>query len=340
MSSSTSSSDPRAAWRGFTTVFLAVATLVLAAILGVAYALDPYDTGRSTLFDAPGVRPQGPRTAAASRGRDTAFDAAIVGNSHIQLLSPERLNRATGLSFVQLSVPATGPKEQLVLVDWFLRHRPTSARALVLSADQTWCTGDPELPNSKPFPFWLYSESSVDYLRGLLRYDLLEEIPRRFEYVTGRRTERARPDGYWDYEDNYRAIGFEAGDGLLARLGAPVSNVGAANRTGRFPAADRLRELAAVLPPELALIVVFPPTYTAALPRPGTAWARSDQACKDAVRQAAGVHSRSAVVDWRVDRPENRIPANYFDQTHYRQPIAHAVEADVADALKYLATKR
>src|SRR5215211_7270955 len=90
-----------AAWRRFTRTFLLAAAVSLAGLVGLAFAIDPYHSGRSSLFAKPGVRPQGPRTAGVSRGRDPAFDAAILGNSHIQLLSPERLKAKTGLSFVQ-----------------------------------------------------------------------------------------------------------------------------------------------------------------------------------------------------------------------------------------------
>jgi hypothetical protein len=83
--------------------------MIVMTALAAAFVLDPYDTGRSALVERPGVRPQGPRTAGASRGRDLAFNAAVFGNSRIQLLSPERLNGITGLSLVQLSVPGTGP---------------------------------------------------------------------------------------------------------------------------------------------------------------------------------------------------------------------------------------
>ena len=36
------------------------------------------------------------------------------------------------------------------------------------------------------------------------------------------------------------------------------------------------------------------------------------------------------MIDWRVDRPENRDPALYFDETHYRHPIAERVENEIA----------
>src|SRR4051794_16438696 len=213
MSSSISSSEgctlPEGPWKRFAVLWLALVPGLVCAILAAAYAIDPYDTGRSTLLAKPGVRPQGPRTADASRGRDPAFDAAVIGNSHIQLISPERLKLATGLSFVQLSVPATRPKEQLLLIDWFVRHHARIG-AIVIGADNFWCTGDPALPNEKPFPFWLYSRDRLEYTRGLLRYDILEEMPRRLAYMASRNPERARPDGYWDYENAYVGMGYAA----------------------------------------------------------------------------------------------------------------------------------
>jgi hypothetical protein len=340
MNSSTSSSDAGTAWRRFSALFLTVAALVLFALLSFAYALDPYDTGRSGLFAAPGVRSQGPRTAAASRGRDPTFDAAVFGNSRIQLLSPERLNRKTGLDFVQLSVPAIGPKEQLTLIDWFLRHRRSPATALVIAADTTWCRDDPALSNDKPFPFWLYSANSIDYVRGLLRYDILEELPRRLAYVMGDRADRAAPDGYWDYEADYRAVGYRVDNAHMARLNDPTLRGDVINSSGHFPAALRLREEVSRWSPDLAVVLVFPPAFLAALPKPGSEWAATDRACKAALRAAVGVHPRSAIVDWRVDRPENRVPELYFDPTHYAQPVARAIENDIADALKHVSGAR
>jgi hypothetical protein len=338
MNSSISSSDA-AAWRRFATLFVVLAPALLSGILALAYVVDPYDSGRSSLFSKPGVRYQGPRTAAASRGRDPAFSAAIFGNSHIQLLSPERLKAKSGLDFVQLSIPASGPREQFVVLDWFLRHHREPVRAVILSADLTWCTDDPAIPALKPFPFWLFSRNPLEYAAGLLRYDILEEVPRRFGYLFGGKVERARPDGYWDYEAGYLTMGYKADPEKLEKLEERVPDNTPVNQSGRFPVADRLRGLIGGLDPATSLVLVFPPSYKAALPGPGSVRAQSDRACKDALIAAAAGHARTAVVDWRVDRPENHSRELFFDQTHYRQPVAHALEDDVAAALKNLSFK-
>lgn len=317
-------------WHRFAFLWVLVAVGLTGVTLAATYAVDPYDTGRSVLFAKPGVRPQGPRTAGASRGRDPAFGAAIFGNSHIQLLSPERLSAATGLSFVQLSVPGTGPKEQFALIDWFLRHH-ARPRAIVIGADDFWCVDRPGLANDNPFPFWLYSRSALEYGRGLMRYNIIEEIPRRLAYFFARNPERARPDGYWDYEAaGYVGTADLGAAAIRARLDQPISSL--PNASGRFPAVESLRAVVSALPAEVAMLIVFPPVYVPSTSE-GTAWGQGNRACKDAFVKLASERPHMEVVDWRVDRPQTRNPELFFDQTHYRQPLAQLIEADIAAKL-------
>lgn len=339
-SSSISSSEAAAPaqavpWIAFATRFALAAAALLALILATAYAIDPYDSGRSTLFAKPGVRPQGPRTANASRGRDPAFDAAVIGNSRVQLLSPDRLKAETGVAFVQLSVPRSGPREQLVLLDWFMRHRPRPAGAVVLGVDALWCTADPTLPLLAPFPFWLYTRSALDYVGGLVRFDVLEEVPRRMRYVFAANPARARPDGYWDYAPEYLRPDDPGGVALRGRLeGGDTRETPPIGE--RFPAMEALRRSLASLPAEVPVVLVLPPLYAKHLPQPGSEAAAAQARCKAAAVEAAASRPRTAVVDWRTDRPETRDPASFFDAPHYREPVARMIERDVAEALRRL----
>ena len=341
MNSSTSSSEPARAirsaadWTGFVRAFLVAAALFSAALLAIAFLVDPYDTGRSPLAIKDGLRPQGPRTAAASRGRDPAFRAAIFGNSHIQLISPEELRTRTAIPFVSLIAPATKPRETLTLIDWFLRHRREPAQAIVVGIDEYWCTPDPALPNDKPFPFWLFSRGPADYLAGLFRFDILEEIPRRISFLMSRKAERAPPDGYWNYEPDYLRLGHDVDPVMRARLNQ-LNPSGGGNSTGPFPAATALEALMKTAPAETALILVRPPVYATALPVPGSPDAAANAACRKAFAELADRRPRSALIDWRVDRPELHDPNQFFDHSHYRRSIADLVEADIAAALAKL----
>ncbi|HEY5797717.1 MAG TPA: hypothetical protein VIU82_22155 [Bosea sp. (in: a-proteobacteria)] len=340
MSSSTSSSERSEAqatqaqtahWDRFVRTFAITAASLLIGTLALAFLIDPYDTGYTPLTLPEGVRPQGPRTAAASRGRDPAFSAAIFGNSHVQLLSPEELRTRTGIPFVSLIAPASGPKEGLALIDWFLRHRREPARAVVVGIDSLWCTSNPALPNDKPFPFWLYSRDRAEYFVGLLRFDVLEEFQRRIVYLLTGKGAQARRDGYWDYEPNYLALGYDRDPTKRAELERPNPNSGG-NATGPFPAAGALEALLNTAP-GTPLILLRPPVYHTELPVPGSADAAADKACRDAFAALAERRPRTALVDWRRDRPELHDPNQFFDHSHYRQPIARLVEADIAAAL-------
>src|SRR5689334_2395430 len=94
-----------AAWRRFVLRFVVVFAATLAAVLCFVILVDPYDSGRFPSVGITGTADVSQRTLNVGLGRSQKFNAAIFGNSHGQLLDPERLSRATGLSFVQLTVP-------------------------------------------------------------------------------------------------------------------------------------------------------------------------------------------------------------------------------------------
>jgi hypothetical protein len=320
-----------ATWRRFCGLFACTALAVLVLLYAIVLALDPYDAGRFALVTKRGVPVQGPRTANASRGRDPAFDSAIIGNSHVQLLKPERLTRATGASFVSLSVPGTGPREQMALIDYFARHRRTP-NVIVLGVDGRWCTPEEAPPLAHPFPFWLYSEHDLTFLRGLLRYDTLEQVQKRVLHLFGRQ-KLAVADGYWDYEQGYSTLGFDKIESLRQRLEKDATTA-IENHSGIFPVADQLSDQLARLPSETIVVLVRPPTFATGLPKPGTPAAAAEAACNDALARVAATRPRTALLNWRVDRPGNRLVENFFDHTHYRATLAERLAQDIVAAIR------
>ena len=130
--------DSTRAWRRFVKLFATTLVTSLAVIYFLVLVLDPYDSGRMINYAVSGVVDENPRTANASRGRDPNFNSVVIGNSRGQLLDPKRLSDATGLSFVQLTVPGVGPQEQLTLLRWFIQHHRQIGALLVV--DPIWCT--------------------------------------------------------------------------------------------------------------------------------------------------------------------------------------------------------
>lgn len=327
MSSSTSSSDaaPDGAWGRWLAVFLGVLGAIAVLVFAFLIAIDPFDSGRYVPSLIAGVSDESPRTANASRGRDPNFDSAIIGNSSGQALRPATLSQLTGLRFVQLTVPGSGPSEQLALLRWFVRHHQRIG-ALTFVTDSTWCTGNPALPIAHPFPFWLYSDSHFEYLSHLFSSRALGRSLRRIRLARGTR-QRSAPDGYWDYE----LLGhgeFRPDAGIPDDFG-----VARGETWPGFPAVDQLRTFIAGIG-DTPVVIVMPPLMATNLPRAGTPGAARLAACKAALAQLVAGRARSNFLDFRLDDPATRERANFMDSMHYRAPIARAIEQRIAESLR------
>jgi hypothetical protein len=324
---SPASGDDPASWRHVSIIAVfGTAILFAAAVLLLALA-DPYDTGRYSLMPEIGVADGNPRTANASRGRDQQFNAAIIGNSRGQLIDPRRLSAASSANFVQLTVPGTGPREQLTLMRWFTRHHARIG-AIVLAADQSWCTPDPALPIISDFPFWLYADSDIDYLKGLPSATAFGRLVRRVRLAMGR-IPRSDPAGYWDYTKD---LGPARDPAKLAKPlvtmndGIPVS--------APLPAVGRLREFLKDLPPDVPFVVLLPPAYQTALPAPGSVGAMRLARCKQALAELVASRPRGAFLDFFLDGPVARDANNFFDHIHYGEAVARMIEDGIAGAVK------
>jgi hypothetical protein len=320
MSSSTSSSDASAA--AFLRAFAGTAACLCLVVAAVLLVLDPYDTGRLTPLSRPGVPETAPRMASASRVRDTRFNAAIIGNSTIQLVNPERLKSLTGLDFVQLSVPGTGPMEQAALVERLFSLRGAGIGTLVVGLDGGWCDATREGRTLYPFPFWMHDGSDLVYAASLFRWTSLEFLPGRVLVLLGRKR-RARPDGYWDFA----ALKPDArpADKLKAAMATPIVPDTAV-------AAHAIRRIAAAAPAGTRLVFVHPPVHITEAAAADGSQRRVIETCKVALRAAVG-RSDAMVQDFWIDEPQTRNAALFFDATHYRTPFAERIEQGIAAAL-------
>lgn len=330
MNSSISSSDiagvEPAAWARWLGVFLGALALGGALIFALVLIVDPYDSGRVGVLGIQGVRDASPRTANASRARDPQFDSAVIGNSTGQLVKPDELSRLSGARFVQLTVPGTGPREQLAIMDFFVRYHPRIG-ALAITADAGWCLRDPALTLQHPFPFWLYGESTLDFIGKLFSSRALRLTGQRVLIGLGLR-QRSAPDGYWDYETEgvreFQPVIVPRDDG-----GPAPQNV-----SEDFPGVALLGAAIRRLPADVPVVLFVPPAFYSMIPRPGTFAAAEEAACKAALKKLVAGRPRSNFIDFRVDNALTRERANFMDFGHYRAKIARRMEKNIAESIK------
>jgi hypothetical protein len=343
MTSSTSNFDPAAgvaadvgadaSWRRWIIVFCAT-YLGLGGLLFVLLLLiDPYDSARFPTFGIIGIDDHNPRMANVSRARDPRFDAAVFGNSTGQLIDPHHIGPPTGLSFTQLTVPGTGPREQLAIMGWFAAHHDNIG-AVVLVADESWCAQNPDLQVLHPFPFWLYG-GDRDYLARVLNSKSLDRAVWRVQLALGMRP-RTDPVGYSDYTAGKGHVGHVAGKDFefVAPAPEPAEDPSTAIAPFRFPWILRLRDQIAALPPQASVVIVVPPIYAPMLAPPNSVEAAVVTACKSMLQGSVAVGRRGGLLDFRLDNAITREPGNFVDGGHYRNEVAREIEKRIVAALR------
>jgi hypothetical protein len=304
-----------------------VGTLGIGALLLLAFmiAVDPYDGGKFGLLGIDGVDDRNSLTAVASRARDASFDSAVIGNSTALLLDPAGLSRATGLRFVQLSVVGGSPREELAVLDFFLRnHRRVGALAIV--TDPSWCVHDQTEP-PRPFPYWLYGKSSLAYAAHLFSWPALEHASQRLSIGLGWR-KRNDPTGTFKSEDVWPA-------GLFQEINRPLVPPPAATIAGRdiLPEVSRLDDVVKKLPADVAVVLAVPPTFYTTVPQPGTGAAAEREACNAALSRIVAGRPHSNFINFRVDNAMTRERANFVDFIHYRPALAARMSEGIAASI-------
>jgi hypothetical protein len=312
------------AWRGCIARFLVTVVAVLALTLAFIILIDPYDSGRFPNLGIVGVSDTNQRTEYVSLGRSDKFNAAVFSDSHGQLLDPERLTQATALSFVQLSIPGAYAPEQLAVMGWFIRHH-AHIGAIVLAADERWCSDNPQ--PWRWFPFWLYGDSKWEYLVNSLNSRSAGAAFRRIKHAMGL-LQPSEPRGYDDYEVR-RPAGYRF-EFPPVRPPSPAPAAGSVDLGARaFPAIDRL---AAAVPADTPLVVLFPPVYITDLPTDPQSLAVLKE-CKARLARLATSTPRGGFLDYLIDSPIARDQASFQDVDHYRAPVARRIEREIADIL-------
>lgn len=319
--------DDEDRWFRFVRTFFLVGFGGLAFLLAIIFVADPYDSGHFPFALIAGTPDKDSRFANASHGRDLRFNATILGNSHGQALNPERLSSATGMNFVQMTVPGASPREQLVLMKWFARHHATVG-SIVLVVDDWWCTHDPALPTRYEFPFWLYSGSMFDYLPKLLTTQSFDRATRRIALALGL-AKVADPTGFDDYEAGVKwSFSPAPEDGPTAEAIG-----GLRNQPDKFPAVEQLDATLSTFFQDFPVVVVMPYVYATVLPKPQTDAAADINNCKTAFVNIISKRPRASFLDMRVDSPLAHDPKNFMDATHYRKNLAIMIENRIASAL-------
>ena len=321
-----STSDGATDWSRCLRACLVTLAICASLLFAFVMAVDPYDSGKFGLFGINGVADRNTVTANASRARDAGFDSAIIGNSTALLINPTTLSQATGLHFVQLSVVGGSPREELTVLDFFLRQH-AHVGAVVVGVDPSWCVHE-ATNKPRPFPYWLYGRSRLVYAGALFSGAAIEHAIQRVQIGLGKR-QRFDPTGTFDSEDTWPVGAFYDTN----RPADPPPATSAAQRD-LFPWVSQLDGMIKQLPNDVPVVVLVPPTEASTVAQPGTAEAADRQTCNAALKRTVAGRPHSNFINYRVDNALTRDRANFIDYIHYRSNVAMKIAAGIAASLR------
>jgi len=333
--------DSTTTWRHFVLSFLATFVGGLAVIQLFVLLIDPYNIVPFALPIERRIVSISQRHMYPQIVRSRRFDSFIVGTSTSRLLDPELLNGPFHARFANLAMDAMTAWEQWAMIDLFIRE-VGAPKASIVGIDGVWCEeqADRKRTTFRGFPDWLYDNNRWNDYLYQLNAGTVEIAGRLVGYQLGLYPERVRGDGFAVFtppEQEYelaRASSNIWGTAkrTLPPKQPPLSLSDAERKTLRFPALRWLDDALARQPGATVKILAYMPVHVAAQPISGTISAAIEAECK--ARIATIARTRGAkVVDWRIQSAITTADVNYWDDVHFRLPIAQRIARDLAPAI-------
>lgn len=328
-------------WREFLIRLLATFAGGLALCAGIIGLADPYGTLGHGLLGSHAIMDTNQRFQYPAVMRSGRFDSIVVGTSTSRLLKPVNLEGVFGGRFANLSMDSGTAWEQHRLARYFSDH-VRQPRTLVVGIDHVWCDPAADTMRITPrgFPEWMYDEGLINDLPFLLNKTALEIAGRRLAHAAGLMNVRIPFDGYEVFvppEQDYdlarvrqkifggatRPVGIEADRGV---------DPGPSGAGFKFPALDWLDRMTEPDQRWQRIVFVMTPPHVSALPTRGTPQGDREAACKAGIAAIAR-RKGIAFIDFRRASALTVADENFWDQLHYRVPIAERIVAGVAAAL-------
>jgi hypothetical protein len=332
---------PVTSWPRFAALFLAMFIGGVVALYAFVLLADPYDI---VPFSPPMARPivsGNQRHTYPQIVRSRHYDGLIIGTSTGRLLDPDILNQPFGVTFANLAMNDMKAWEQKTLLDYVLRHAGPP-KVLILALDRVWCETKADTDRISPltgFPEWLYDENPWNDYLYLLNSATLTSAARIVAHQVGLYRARVRPDGFqvftppeseydsarakakiWSGEQPWTAAAYSQASAL------PESQ----RQAMRFPALSWLDDALARMP-ATRKVLAYMPVHMRAQPRPNTMSGAAEAECRQRI-EAIARNRGATLIDWRFPSPITTNDDNYWDELHYRLPVAHRIAHDLASA--------
>lgn len=267
------------------------------------------------------------------------FDSIVVGTSTSGLLEPRLLDDEFGGRFANLTMASATAWEQQAIINFFIR-KVGPPKVLVVGLDRVWCEQDPNHNRSpRNLPEWMYDDNPWNDYLYMLNTKAVDLARRLVAYRLGYYRPPLRADGYqsfvpdesqYDLQKARQHIWGGDGNPVMPPENVPPALSLEERAALSFPTLPWLDTVLSKLPASSRKVLVFMPVHVAEQFRPGMTGVGAE--CKDRI---AGIARRrgASLIDWRIPSVLTREDSNYWDDLHFRLPVADRIVRDTAMAV-------
>ena len=326
-------------WRRFGRCLITTLLAGASVIAGILLMLDPYGISPVSWSKPRPLMDINARYMYPQVIRHGDHDSLVVGTSISRLMHPRDLNETFGGRFANLAMNGATAWEQINVIRAFQNIRG-APQTLIVGLDHTWCAADADeaTVTERDWPAWLWEGSGPSRLVHTINLPTLEIAVRQIGQVIGIEQPRFDSDGWgaytpdeslWDEAEIHQTL-WGGSEPVIKPVDPPYQPEPQEREQWRFPALPWLDETLAELPRDSRLALVFMPVHITAQPRPGSAAAAREAACKADVAAIADRHG-AAYVDFRVHSPVTRDDTMWWNRYYWRQHYGPHLIRKMAD---------
>ncbi|SDP55828.1 hypothetical protein SAMN04488061_3309 [Filomicrobium insigne] len=328
-------------WSGHARILLLTFAVSAVALVLIVAALNPYGNLPWSFTGSHVVMDDNQRFQYPALVREKDYDSVVVGTSTSRLLDPELLDAQFGGRFLNLALNDGRAWEQSQFMH-LVQSEGAKLHTLIVGLDVVWCDqrADERRITKRGFPDWMYDANPWNDFPFMLNGKAVEIAGRKLAYHLGLTEARISsrgfevfvpPDASYDAEKAKRKIWGNRGHRRTA-ASKPYVASDEERKGWDFPALKWLDADLGALAAQ-RVILVFMPVHIAAQPRLGSDVAAVETECKSRIAGLARRHD-AYLIDFRRHSQLTTRDENYWDNLHYRLPIAGQIIDSLGEALK------
>jgi hypothetical protein len=351
-------------WSQFVRVFVITSAILFISIFISLIVIDPFNF----MGLAPGLKrgfikpykndgnPLNDRYAAYTYAQKAEFDSAMFGSSVSYIMKTADFNKGFDSKFINLSMRAALPYEQMVVINRFLRYHP-KPKTMIFYMTTPWCTNgtgiralrDPlgPIPDGD-FPMWLFENDSLSKFSHIFNLNALQAAKKQLRFlIKGKGIDPNTYDLYGSSQEpgsNYvrpmeeviKSIYGEKGkrerDSVNGYDRESFKKALANKDFGRIKLLKE--EVVDKIPAETTKIFVILPRHIFVQAPYGTEGYGTAQACKNSIIENFGSMPNTHIIDFLIDGKITRNDGDFFDGDHVNYTGAALLPNMITKAVK------